>query len=240
MTISLNPRAPKPDHENAPREPTGPIAADSLAAESLDNKGAFSENSGAAAQSVRGDQSTFANTDTSGARKLEPAASGAERERQQYTGGGADKSVQGTSGLKLDAAGKPDFDGVHNKDGYYGGANNGGNNQRGQADTAPSYVTNVTGAARSDGTYKPKGKNLEDADETGSIPKPKTFTGNVGGQYDPGRVAENEFASRNTDLKTELSSAGVEGGAQRQKQSTEEGGVGVQGGQYGVLESERA
>lgn len=234
MTISLNPRAPKPDHENAPREATGPIAADSLAAESLNQKGGFSENTGAAAQSVRGDQSTFANTDTSGARVLDAAPSGTAREEQDAQS--APRHEKGTSGLKLESAGKPDFDGGHNADGYYGGPASAAHPQP-HPDAAPSYVSSVTGAARSDGTYKPKGKNLDDADVTESIPKPKTFTGNVGGQYDPGRLAERNFEGRNTGVETELSSAGVEGGKQRQQGSS---AVGEQGGQYGVLESERA
>ncbi|EXJ90842.1 hypothetical protein A1O1_03947 [Capronia coronata CBS 617.96] len=286
MTISLNPRAPKPDYENAPREATGPIAADSLAAESLSSKGGFSENTGAAAQSVRGAQSTFANTDTSGAHVLHPAPSGAVREKQDALSAGADE--KGTTGLKLDAAGKPNFDGVHNADGYYGGAGDKGQplsqgsvragdsdfgattfssrdtvnpeirstgsdfdndntsgggfssstGVRPHVDAAPGYVSNVTGEARPDGTYKPKGSNLDDADVSGSIPKTKTFTGNVGGQYDPGRVAEREFEGRNTGVETELSSSGVAGGRQRQQGSS--GAVGEQGGQYGVLESERA
>ncbi|EXJ82624.1 hypothetical protein A1O3_06437 [Capronia epimyces CBS 606.96] len=283
MTISLNPRAPKPDHENAPYEATGPVAADSLAAESLEAKGGFAENTGAAAQSVRGGQSTFATTDTSAAHVLHPAASGASREKQDALG--ADADVKGASGLKLDAAGKADFDGAHNADGYYGGpsgqgqalshgggragdsdfgastapgrhtadpeirstgsgfdnassSGGGGAGARPYVDAAPGYVASVTGAARSDGSYKPKGSNLDDADVTDSVPKTKTFTGNVGGQYDPGRVAEREFEGRNTGFETELSSAGVDGGRQRQQGSS--GAVGEQGGQYGVLESERA
>jgi len=84
----------------------------------------------------------------------------------------------------------------------------------------------VTGAAAPPGTYKPKGDNLEDADVTESMPKPKTFMGDVGGVHDPGRLAEKDFESR---------TAATAGGGERTTV-----GVGEEGGQYGVLQSESA
>ena len=99
--------------------------------------------------------------------------------------------------------------------------------------TAPNYAGVVTGDISSPGTFKPKGKNLEDADVTESIPKTKTFTGNVGGVNDPGRLAERTFEGLNTEPIQEASQSGVEGGRQR-------GGDQEVGGKFGVLESERA
>lgn len=242
----------KLDPSQIPSEPTGPIAADSLAAESLKNQGGFAENTSATASSVRGANSTFANTDTSGASVLHAAPSGADREQQDARGAGADE--RGPGGLKLDVLGEPDFDGAHKADGYYGGSKGGagaavssqggglntststststdtsttgssttgsgpeaGKGVRPHVPQAPGYTANVAGA----GTYKPKGTGLEDADATGSMPKTKTFTGDVGGVHDPARLAERDFENRDASSGREA--------------------VGEEGGQYGVLQSESA
>lgn len=292
MSFAANSHAPKGRtvHESA-----GPITSDSLAAESLQNNGEFAQNASAAAMSVRGDQSTVANTDTSGARVLHAAPSGAAREEQDVLGAGADE--RGPAGLKLNAAGKPGFEGSHSEQGFFGastqaqgsgggarqgvatgasdfgastlsshtagsGSNSQINSSTGIAGTststatsasgssggpssgtgarpyvpaAPGYTSSVTGAAAPEGTYRPKGANLEDADVTQSMPQTKTFTGNVGGVNDPGRLAEREFEGRNDDPVRELGISGVGGG--RQRQQGEQGG---ESGQYGVLGSERA
>ncbi|KIX97277.1 uncharacterized protein Z520_06729 [Fonsecaea multimorphosa CBS 102226] len=123
MSFTANPRAPKPDPNNIPQEPTGPVASDSLAAESLKSQGAFSENSSAAPLGVRGDQSTLNNTDTSGATTLPPAETGTEREVRNALGAGPDE--KGAAGLKYpDAVGKPQFDGAHSEQGFVGGPSN--------------------------------------------------------------------------------------------------------------------
>merc|ERR1711939_173666 len=291
MSFTANSRAPQIHPSNAPQEPTGQVASDSLAAESLKNQGGFAENAHAAASSVSGSSSTLNNTDTSGAKVLQPAEDGTAREKQNALGLGPDE--KGVTGVKLDAAGKPAFDGVHNKDGYYGGSaaqTSGGSNARpagasdfgastvggGSAtsadpniksgstatggnstgsgsggptagagvrphvDAAPGYTSTVTGAAAPPGTYKPKGANLEDADATESMPKPKVFIGDVGGSHDPGRLAEQNFEARNTGPAQQVSSSGNEGGAQRQAGSGGREAVGEQGGSFGVLDSERA
>ena len=100
---------------------------------------------------------------------------------------------------------------------------------RPHVDAAPNYTGVVTGSALPEGTFKPKGRNLEDADVTQSIPQTKTFTGDVGGVNDPGRLAERSFEGRNTDPNTELSKAGEDTGRQSN----------ARGGQYDALESER-
>jgi len=310
MSTAANPRAPKPEDVGIAQEPTGPIAADSLAAESIANKEKFSENTNATPLGVRGDQSTLNTTDTSGATELAPADDGTDRVRQEALGAGSDE--KGVTGLKYpDAAGQPEFSGQISGDGSYSGGASGtsaqassgsglpagasdfgasttssstggpdssqiksgdaatsgsgsgsgtsagettstvassgtdsgssgpaaGTGVRPQVDAAPNYTASVTGAAAPAGTFKPKGANLDDADETDSIPKTKTFVGAVGSVNDPGRLAEREFEGRNNDPIGELGQAGEEGGRARQKGEESQGGT---GGQYDVLESERA
>jgi len=253
MSFAANPRAPKPDPSQIPQESTGPVAADSLAAESLDNDGSFAGGN-AAASSVTGSASTFANTDTSGASVLPAASSGTEREEQTYKGAGADE--RGPSGLKLDAAdeggaaapaGASDFGATtlgsntgadpnitsgaaatgSTGTGSAGGGPAPGSGSgptsgagvRPHVPAAPTYAqTNLPS-----GTLKPKGEGLDDADVSNSIPQTKTFTGDVGGVHDPGRLAERGFQQPGEGGKGAASS-----------------GFGEQGGQYGALESERA
>ncbi|KAI1612886.1 hypothetical protein EDD37DRAFT_323082 [Exophiala viscosa] len=284
MSFTANSRAPQLHPSEAPQEPTGPIASDSLAAESLKNQGGFAENENATASRQPGASSTWNTTDTSGAKVLPPAEDGTTREKATALGLGADQ--KGVTGVKYEPAGKGDFDGAHTTQGYSGGPNSssiGGEQNarpagasdfgattatgdqsgpdpnirsggdvtkqdredaqnastsgstsgvsagvRPHVDAAPGYTSTVTGAAAPPGTYKPKGDNLEDADLTESIPKTKTFTGNVGGEKDPGRLAEQNFEARNTG-PVEQSSGG--GG---------ESAVGEVGGSFGALESERA
>lgn len=316
MSSSLNPRAEQTHPSEAAREATGPVAADSLAAESLQQSGGFAENENAHALGVKGGQSTLNTTDTQGATALRPAQSGAVREMQDALAAGADE--KGHTGLKLDALCQADFGGQHSLQGYVGGPSTGagagagsganvkagdsdfgasrgggaanaggqgdsnirstgsdftgsggsgsggasnvtsksssattntassstggegggggppeGTGVRPHVDAAPNYTGVVTGSALSEGTSKPKGRNLEDAGVTQSIPQTKTFTGDVGGVNDPGRLAEREFEGRNTDPNTELGQAGEDSGRQRNTQARS-------GGQYDALQSERA
>jgi len=291
-------RAPQAhlSRDEAPQEPTGPVASDSLAAESTQAGGGFSENENPEILGVKGSQSTLNTTDTSGASVLHPASSGADREQQDALGLGSDE--KGAAGVKYpEGAGQANFDGSTNLDGYTGGPSSakassgynstsatGGNSgafgggtssgdvpdasqisssggsagnasggdsgfdgdERSQT-TAQDQISSSTGAgggpsagagvrpyvdeaptAQSgilpEGSQKPKGKNLTEGD----IPETKTFTGNVGGQYDPGRLAERDFQNSN---------ANADAGAGPQEtgeiEQTDKGG-------FEVLESERA
>lgn len=284
MSYADNPRAPKPDPSDALQEPTGPVAADSLAAESNQAGGGFSENDNVAELGVRGNQSTLANTDTSGATVLHAASSGADRERQDAKGLGSDE--RGHTGVKYPDADMPEFSGTHSAEGYAGGPSDDGSGaaktvaqsysgasgdsfadggagvsgsdvQTSQitssvktqssgftadssssggdggssggpatgtgavpvgasgdidsADTAPTYAATVAGTLRSEGELQPKGDDLSE----GGIPETKTFTGNVGGDKDPGRLAEQKFEQINASVAgagvTDTSSAGAEG-----------------------------
>ena len=91
------------------------------------------------------------------------------------------------------------------------------------ADAAPNYAAAVSGAIQPEGYGKPKGENLTEGD----IPQTKTFTGDVGGQHDPGRVAEQTFEK----ITADSARSGAAGG-----RDYTDGGV----NQYDVLSTERA
>jgi hypothetical protein len=271
-------RAPQAhlSREEAPQEPTGAIASDSLAAESVRAGGGFSENENADVMGVKGGQSTLNTTDTSGASVLHPASSGADREKQDAMGLGSDeKGAAGT--VYPDASGQPEFDGSTNLDGYTGGSSSGkassgydttgagggstgafdgdsgATPDAGQISSSGGSAGNTSGGdsgfdgdasgpsegagvrpfvetapvAQSGilppGSQQPKGTNITE----GGVPATKTFTGNVGGEHDPGRLAEKDFQKIN---------ANADRGAGQQE--TGEVETGDKGG-FEVLESER-
>ncbi|KAI4123084.1 MAG: hypothetical protein LQ338_005455 [Usnochroma carphineum] len=108
--------------KNPIHEPAGPVASDSLAAESTRSGGAFASNRGSAPLSVSGSSSTFNTTDVSGAQKLDPAPDAAAREAKEAWGEVPDEA-RGPHGQKYpEGAGEVKFPGRHNKDGYEGGS----------------------------------------------------------------------------------------------------------------------
>ncbi|KAL8906104.1 MAG: hypothetical protein Q9207_002236 [Kuettlingeria erythrocarpa] len=109
-------------YQNPHVESAGPVASDSLAAESTRAGGAFASNRNAAPQSVSGSASTFANTDTSGATTLDPAPDAAEREAKSAWQEVPDEA-RGPAGLRYpEGAGDAKFPGVHSQHGYVGGS----------------------------------------------------------------------------------------------------------------------
>lgn len=286
MSTAANPRAPGNHRDSAdpdvPQESTGPIAADSLAAQSLKQGGDFAaDDPNAVPLGVSGSKSTLANTDTSGAVPLPPASSGAEREKLEARGVGSDE--KGPGGLKYpDALPDADFQGKHTAGGeYYGGpssdrqgagyttqpagasdfgattsttqssgsgintssssgapsggsaltstSSTGAAGVRPHVDAAPNYAARVSGAIEPEGTTnQPKGTNLT---EGGDIPEnKKTFVGAVTGPNDPGRLGEQNFEAINANVPGGGTDRGNEGTRDEQ---------GKEGGQYGVLGSER-
>ncbi|KAH8811176.1 hypothetical protein F5884DRAFT_267068 [Xylogone sp. PMI_703] len=189
-----------PAARNEPiREGAGAVANDSLAAESTRAGGGFSQNRDSEPLGVKGGNSTFTTTDTSGARKLPPTTDASHRgepaEQKRYPEG---------------LGGQPDFPGAHvPTTGYVGGAS-GSNEQQGHgvynasakiqesddnsqgtsnAGTAPSYVATQT---QSMGSTKPKGANLKegvDIDDSNNA----SWTTDIGSENDPGRLAANQF-----------------------------------------------
>ena len=281
--MSYAPRGTHTSHENpeAPTEATGPIASDSLAADSIRSGGDFGANEPTEPTpfSVKGASSTLANTDTSGAVPLHPAASGAQREMQDARGLGPDE--RGQSGVKYPgAAGESNAPGTTTSEGYsgassgdrpsegyntgmaagasdfgastlgsQGGASAGGTGSSASGGsgvtsatgglpstavsggaavpTGPTYAGTVAGTVASEGQFKPKGDNLTEGD----IPQTKTFLGDVGGQHDPGRLAERQFEKINADVP----GGGV--GSGRDYQTEQDGN---DKGGFEVLGSERA
>lgn len=104
-------------------ERAGPIASDSLAAESTRQGGGFSENRGAEPLGVKGSSSNFANTDTSGATTLAPARDAAERDANAIQNDIAD-GLKGPGGRKYPEAlgGQTDISRVHDSENYSAGS----------------------------------------------------------------------------------------------------------------------
>lgn len=102
-------------------ERAGPIASDSLAAESTRQGGGFSENRGAEPLGVKGSSSNFANTDTSGATTLAPARDAAERDANA-TENDIPDDLKGPGGRKYPEAlgGQKDIPRVHGSENYSG------------------------------------------------------------------------------------------------------------------------
>jgi len=188
---------------NAPaiKEPAGPVAADSLAAES----DAFSQNRGGQPLGVSGGSSTFANTNTSGAQRLDPTPDAESR--------------QDGSGAYPDALGGQDRSTGAGQTGAYTSGGHGGTGGSAHADTAPSYVN-----ADRDASYgNPKGRNLTEGGFS-SDEKNASFSTDIGGKNDPGRLAEQNFQTSNANTR---GAAGL---------PTQKGTTGDS--QYGVLGNE--
>ena len=109
MQNTTDPRAKQELQEGA-----GAVASDSLAAESVRSGGGFGENRDSEPLAVKGSNSTFANTDTSGAVTLKPTASASERDSANDSTGNT-KYPESTGG-------QGQFPGGHNADGYSGGS----------------------------------------------------------------------------------------------------------------------
>jgi len=95
------------------------------------------------------------------------------------------------------------------------------------AGTAPNYAATVSGAIHSSGQNQPKGANLT---EGGDVPQTGTFVGDVGGQHDPGRVAEAKMLK--TDAIDTVSAGQPGHGGSGQDSRT--------GGAFDALRTERA
>ena len=111
-------------YTNPTTEGAGPVASDSLAAESARSGGKFGENRDSQPLQQSGSSSTFNNTDSSytATATLAPAPDAAEREAKAAWSETADEA-KGVAGQKYPegAGGQPDFPGKHNMDGYVGG-----------------------------------------------------------------------------------------------------------------------
>lgn len=176
---------------NAPsiREGAGPVASDSLAADSSRDGGGFSENRNSEPQGVSGSNSTFANTNVSGATRLDPASDAEARlaqedwEEERKLGAGANTYPAGLGDQSKALA-------VEDTTGSY---QTGGSTSN--AGTAPSYVNSQNYG----GLGGPKGKNLTEGGFESNDRKNASFNSEIGSKNDPGRLAEQKFQRDNAD-----------------------------------------
>lgn len=203
--VTTDPRS----YQNPIDEPSGPVTNDSLAAESARSGGSYSVNRGAEPLGVSGHQSTFANTDTSGATKLPSASDSTSR---------FDDSRQDKYPDNL--GGQGNFPGAHVPEtGYVGGstqakremgidakeyaasqkvtqsaAGDAGYRSQYNAGEAPSYVNPVVSNV---GDTQPKGNNLAQGGFDSNPNNNASFTSDIGTQQDPGRASEGHFQRKN-------------------------------------------
>ncbi|KAI9830854.1 MAG: hypothetical protein M1826_004283 [Phylliscum demangeonii] len=203
------------------REGAGPVAADSLAAESVREGGGFAQNRDAEPLKVKGANSTLATTDTSAALELAPSVDGASRAgpkpgevedlmeaRPRGVRDSAPRSSTAdttTTRTSTDvAAGRGAPDGTqqspepsssqhahHHQHHHQHHHKQHDQNESHQGETAPSYV-------KADVTdrlphAKPKGANLIEGGFDSDDTKNASFNSEIGTENDPGRLAELKF-----------------------------------------------
>ncbi|KAL9002628.1 MAG: hypothetical protein Q9188_004463 [Gyalolechia gomerana] len=241
-------------YQNPTREGAGPVASDSLAAESTRSGGAFSANRDSAPLSVSGSSSTFNNSDTSSARELAPAPDAAEREAKEAWQEVPDEA-RGTAGQKYpEGAGNVDFAGAHNVDGYAGGSlgtqqevggsgytpsgMRGGAAPAGAGDDDENTTGDKSTSSKAEAapgyvasvksvpaqTGKPHGKNITEGGFDSDDSKNASFGAEIGSKDDPGRAATEQFQT------TAQTSAGGKGARQ---------GKVTGDGQYDALETDQ-
>lgn len=188
-------------------ETSGPVANDSLAAESVRRGGEYAQNRGSQPLGVSGSSSTLNNTNISGASTLPaiPNHAGASSRHEdqprtekypeelggqgKYPGahvpetgyvGGSTKAKQelGIRGHEYPASRRTIEDG---ENGYRSKFNDG---------QAPSYVNSVVDPV---GNSKPKGTNLHEGGFNDNPRYNASFNSEIGSQKDPGRLAERNF-----------------------------------------------
>lgn len=196
--MTTDARSNVPVHEGV-----GTVTSDSLAGESLKGSGSFGEgNPKAAASAQPSAGSTTANTDTSGARKIDPAVDAEARDAA--SGWSEQQQLSAGSGLGL---GKEHGVGpTYNK---VGGATGNGTSTQPPSSSVDEIQGGYAGAAdkvrEQEGGFKMPGKNVtEDPNLEG-----KTEFGEIGTNKDPARQAELDQA----------------------KKTAPSGGVGLAGGQ---------
>ncbi|KAE8153875.1 hypothetical protein BDV25DRAFT_136440 [Aspergillus avenaceus] len=210
-----------PAANNTINEPSGPVAGDSLAAESATRGGGFSQNRGAQPMGVSGSHSTLNNKDTSAATKLPSAPVGTARE-----------NIHRQEKYPEALGGQGDFPGAHLPHSGYAGGPTGAKQQQQQQQqqnsqqhgtasasgsgyqsqpsnvgAAPSYVQDVVGDS---GHKKPKGKNLQEGGfDAGNN---ASFTTDIGSENDPGRLATKGFQQKQAESGPDGTSAGRQKG----------------------------
>ncbi|KAB8073187.1 hypothetical protein BDV29DRAFT_176025 [Aspergillus leporis] len=189
---------------NPIQESSGPVAGDSLAAESANKGGTYSQNRGAQPLGVSGSKSTLNTKDTSAASELPPAPTGAARENARQG------TQQGTrQSARLQQQQQSTF---QNQQRGTANASGSGYTSKHNAGAAPSYVKDVVGDF---GNKKPHGKNLQEGgfDDTNNA----SFNTEIGSENDPGRLAERGSQQKQTESGPTGTSAGREKGVNDQQ-----------------------
>lgn len=195
--MSSDPRA----FQQPIEEPSGPVPNDSLAAESVNKGGAFSQNRGAEPTSLN-------NPNTSHATTLPSAPVGGlreDRERQE-------KYPEALGG-------QGNFPGTHlSQSGYTGGstaakqemgiggdAAASGSNYRSQhnAGQAPSYTNDITDGYQH---QTPGGRNVHEGGFSSNPNKNASFNSEIGSSQDPSRAALNKFQRTNAESGSDAGS----------------------------------
>jgi hypothetical protein len=185
VQVTTDPRSNIPIHEGV-----GTVTSDSLAAESLKGDGSFGEgNPKAAASAQPSAGSTTANTDTSGARRIDPAVDAEARDAAS----GWSEQQQLSAGAGLGLGKEHGVGPTYNK---VGGATGYGTSTQPPSTNVEEIQGGYAGAAdkvrEQEGGFKMPGKNVtEDPNLSG-----KTEFGEIGTNKDPARQAELDQAKR--------------------------------------------
>ena len=189
--------------------------------------GSFGAGSGKAQVSEQPSRGTTTNnTDTSAARKLDSAP---DAEARRDAEGGDESAELDTGRGQGKAAGIGPTSNVPSKGSSGGSSGSSGSGSRATGDesNAAAAPSAYSASQPSEGVMKPKGRNLTeggfDADESPNA----SFNNEIGGENDPGRMAENKFQ------RVAAESGIAAGGGHTQQGTTSEG-------QFNALGEEQA
>ncbi|KAL3468018.1 hypothetical protein BJX64DRAFT_282904 [Aspergillus heterothallicus] len=211
-----------PASERPIQEPSGPVVGDSLAAESFNHGGAYSENRGANPLGVTGKNTTTNVTDTSAAREIPSAANARERDepstKQRYPdalGGQAEYPgthvpetgyVGGSTAAKKDlGVGQKEY---HASEKLTQSSNKPSQSQQqstgaGARASGSGYQTRSATAAQQKQQQYSTAAAGQGSGHQGDFPSdPKynaSFNSEIGSEDDPGRLAEQKFQRREAE-----------------------------------------
>ncbi|CAK4030584.1 Hypothetical predicted protein [Lecanosticta acicola] len=171
---------------NPKNENPGIVTSDSLAGESIKEGGSFAANSDARGPMDQPSAGTTANTtDTSNATRLEPAPDAEARAATSEWSENAQLNAGKTLG-KESGVGPT-----------YNAAVGDASNSSSVAGPAPGYASHP--APSMGDTFAPKGKNIQEGGFDSGAPN-ASFTTDIGGKNDPGRVALGRMEESNVPV----------------------------------------
>ena len=146
-------------------EGAGPVASDSLAADSTRSGEGFAQNRDSEPLAVKGANSTFANDDTSGATTLAAAPDAATRDAKTTSQETSDE-IKGPGGTKYveGAGGQGEFSGGHTAGGYSGGSTE-AKAGRGSTESASASTSQTTSQTTTSASTSGKKESSSGGDE---------------------------------------------------------------------------